>query len=82
MPKFIPIYPDVYYVDWDEHTIEFSDGNSFTIEFISFGLGPYPIQFEFADFIEDTWKTKYPTLDFVSFDRAGFDPNTFLTEND
>ena len=80
--KIYPIYPDVLYVQWEETTIDNGDGNPFPITYFGNAIGPVGIEFGAEDYLSGDFKTKYPGLKFVPFEQAGYDPDTFLTEND
>ena len=80
--KVYPLYRDVVYVRWRETTIEFGEGNPIHIRFISNQTSTRAYPFELEDFINGTWKTKYPGVTFLNYEEAGYDPTTFLTEND
>ena len=68
--KVYPLYPDVVYIELDE------DGTIATSSWMS------GISFNANDFATGEWKTKYPGIKFVEYDDAGYDPYTFLTDDD
>ena len=68
--KVYPLYPDVVYIELDE------DG---TVATSSWMAG---ISFDANDFATGEWKTKYPGIKFVEYDDAGYDPYTFLADDD
>ncbi len=80
--QIYPIYPDVLYVQWEETVIDNGDGNPFPLTYIGDALGPGGIEFSAEDYLSGDFETKYPGLKFVPFEHAGYDPHTFLTEND
>ena len=80
--KVYPIYPDVMYIGWEEKVINDGDGSPKRVRYIANVLGTNAIEFDPMDFITDEWEYKYPEIRFVPFDDAGYDPYTFLTEDD
>ena len=68
--KVYPLYPDVVYIELAE------DGTVVTSTWMQ------SIPFDANDFATGEWKTKYPGIKFVEFDDAGYDPYTFLTDDD
>ena len=68
--KVYPLYPDVVYIELDE------DGTVGASSWMS------DIPFSPNDFATGEWKTKYPGIKFVEYDDAGYDPYTFLTDDD
>ena len=68
--KVYPLYPDVVYVDLDE------DG---TITGSAWGSNT---PFNANDFTTGVWEINNPEIKFVEFDNAGYDPYTFLTDDD
>ena len=79
--KVYPLYPDVLYVKWAEKVINFEDGSSMPVRYIATSMGTHAREFEPIDFIAGDWETKYPGTRFVAYDDAGYDPYSFLTEN-
>ena len=80
--RVYPLYHDVLYVKWGESTHYQSDGVSLKFKRIATSFGTHPRNFTREDFITGEWKTKYPGLKFVDKTDAGYDPDTFLTDND
>ena len=80
--KVYPIYPDVLYVQWDDTEVTDEWGNSRNVRYIASSAGTHTRDFELEDFITGEWRTKYPDTKIVAFDDSGYDPYTFLTEND
>ena len=75
--KVYPLYPDVMYVEWG---VEDIGGKK--IPMIKSGGGTLRRIFTPLDFINGTWKTKYPGVKLVEMDKAGIDPETFLTDDE
>ena len=75
--KVYPLYPDVMYVEWG---VEDIGGEK--IPMITSAGGTQRRIFTPQDFINGTWKTKYPGVKLVEMDKAGFDPETFLTDDE
>lgn len=81
--RVYPIYPDVVYIRWVESEIGTDeDGNPITARYIGQTTGTEALRFKPSDFLTGAWKTKYPSFSLVEFDDAGYDPYTFLAEND
>ena len=82
--KVYPIYDDVVYVQWREKTLDWGKwkDNPINIRYIATQKSTRDYRFEPEDFIDGTWSTKYPGVTFVNNEDAGYDPATFLTEND
>ena len=80
--KVYPIYPDVLYVQWDDTEVTDEWGNSRNVRYIVTSTGTHKRDFELEDFITGAWRTKYPDTKIVAYDDAGYDPYTFLTEDD
>lgn len=82
--RVYPIYRDVVYFEWGDGSGEDNHGN--LIEFKTFAIttthGDVDLDLTEADFFNETWKEKYPDLKFIEFKDAGYNPYTFLTEND
>lgn len=68
--KVYPLYPDVVYVEFDK------DGT------IASSVWMSNTPFDANDFTTGVWEIKYPEIKFVDFDNAGYDPYTFLTDDD
>ena len=75
--KVYPLYPDVMYVEWG---VEDIGGKK--IPMITSGGGTQRRIFTPFDFINGTWKTKYPGVKLVEMDKAGIDPETFLADDE
>ena len=71
--KVYPLYDDVVYVRWayTEHGILY----------IKESLGRLARHFHPDDFIKGTWRNKYPGIEFISFDEAGYDPYAVLNDD-
>ncbi len=80
--KVYPIYPDMLYVQWDYTEVTDEWGNPRNVRYIASSAGTHRRDFELEDFITGAWRTKYPDTKIVAYDDAGYDPYTFLTEND
>ena len=82
--RVYPIYRDVVYFEWGDGSGEDNHGN--LIEFKTFAIttthGDVDLDLTEADFFNETWEEKYPDLKFIEFKDAGYNPYTFLTEND
>ena len=68
--KVYPLYPDVVYIQLAE------DGTIAASSWMA------AISFDANDFATGEWETKYPGIKFVEYDDAGYDPYTFLTDDD
>ena len=82
--KVYPLYPDVVYVKWG-YAVTYDDGGNPTpYKYIATTMGTHPRDFNFSteDFVTGDWETMYPDTKFVSYDDAGYDPYTFLTDDD
>ena len=80
--KVYPVYPDVFYVQWEETVIDNGDGNPFPIRYIADAIGPFAPEFDAEDVASGRFEAKYPDMKFIPFKQAGYDPYTFLTKND
>ena len=80
--QIYPIYPDVLYVQWKERVIDNGDGNPFPVRYIAGSIGPFAPEFDATDIVTGGFQAKYPDIRFVPFEHAGYDPYTFLAEND
>ena len=80
--QIYPIYPDVLYVQWQERVIDNGDGNPFPVRYIAGSIGPFSPEFDAMDIITGRFEAKYPNIEFIPFEQAGYDPYTFLAEND
>ena len=80
--KVYLLYPDVLYVEWAEEIIDNGDGNPLKFNMIVSSTGTKSRPFHVDDFITGEWKNKYPSVEFVEYQDAGYDPDTFLTEDD
>ena len=80
--RVYPMYPDVLYVEWHDTVFEDELGNSRIVRYIASSAGTHKRGFELEDFITGEWKSKYPDTKFVTYEDAGYDPHTFLTDDD
>ena len=80
--KVYPLYPVVLYVDWKETVLDNWNGNPINVRYISGSIGTHAREFDASDFISGDWEAMYPDTKFVPFNDAGYDPYTFLTEDD
>ena len=80
--KIYPIYPDVLYVQWKEKVIEHEGGSLTPVRYIASSIGPFLPEFDAVDIVTGDLESKYPDTRFVSYEQAGYDPDTFLAEND
>ena len=82
--KVYPLYPDVVYVKWGYAVTHDEGGNPTPYRYIATSMGTHARDFNFAteDFVTGEWETMYPGTKFVSYDDAGYDPYTFLTDDD
>ena len=82
--KVYPLYPDVVYVKWGYAVAHDEAGNPTPYRYIATSMGTHPREFNFTpeDFVTGDWETMYPGTKFVSYDDAGYDPFTFLTDQD
>ena len=71
--KVYPLYDDVMYVKW-----AYTENG---ILHIKKSLGRLERHFYLDDFIEGTWRNKYPGVEFIPFDEAGYDPYTILNDD-
>ena len=80
--KVYPLYPDVVYVKWGYTETYDEEGQPIPVRYIATSLGTHARDFNTEDFKTGDWETKYPGTKFVSYDDSGYDPYSFLTEND
>ena len=82
--KVYPLYPDVVYVKWGYAVTHDEGGNPTPYRYIATSMGTHARDFNFTteDFVTGDWETMYPDTKFVSYDDAGYDPYTFLTDDD
>ena len=80
--KVYPLYPDVLYIGWDEAVVNDEVGRPISVRYIASSLGTHAREFDLEDFISGEWKNKYPDTKFVAYEDAGYDPDTFLNEDD
>ena len=84
--KVYPLYDDVLYVEWEEKVIDSPDG---PIELkypgIYTGTGTQTggdALFTPQELVTGSYLTKYPSLKFIELATAGYNPQTFLTDNE
>ncbi|MDE0043914.1 MAG: hypothetical protein OXT74_17865 [Candidatus Poribacteria bacterium] len=81
--RVYPLYPDVLYVEWADRVIDNQDGNPpVTFRSIAASAGTEDRDFELEDFTVGGWESKFPGLKFVEFKDAGYNPATFLSDED
>ncbi|MDE0300946.1 MAG: hypothetical protein OXN17_20120 [Candidatus Poribacteria bacterium] len=82
--KVYPLYPDVVYVKWGYGETHDERGNPTPYRYIATSMGTHARDFNFTteDFVTGDWETMYPGTKFVAYDDAGYDPYTFLTDDD
>ena len=80
--KVYPLYPDVVYVKWGYAVTHDEGGNPTPYRYIATSMGTHARDFTTEDFVTGDWETKYPGTKFVAYDDAGYDPYTFLTDDD
>ena len=80
--QIYPIYPDVLYVQRGEWVINNEDGNPVPVRYITSSIGPFTPEFDATDLLNGEFETKYSDIEFIPLEHAGYDPHTFLTEND
>ena len=78
--KVYPLYRDVLYVEWTEEVIDGPEG-PFKFKSIGRSFGTDERVFSPEDLITGAFESKYPDLKLVEFDNAGYDPETFLTDD-
>ena len=71
--KVYPLYDDAVYVKW-----AYTKGG---ILYIKKSLGRLERHFHPDDFIEGTWRNKFPGVEFIPFDAAGYDPYAVLNDD-
>ena len=80
--KVYPLYPDVVYVKWGYSVTYDEGGNPTPYRYIVTSMGTHARDFNTEDFVTGDWETKYPGTKFVAYEDAGYDPYTFLTDDD
>ncbi len=81
--RVYPLYSDVLYVEWADRVIDNQDGNPpVTLRSIAASAGTEDRDFEVEDFTVGGWESKFPGLKFVEFKDAGYNPATFLSDED
>ena len=80
--KVYPLYPDVVYVKWGYSVTYDEGGNPTPYRYIATSMGTHARDFNTEDFVTGDWETMYPGTKFVAYDDAGYDPYTFLTDDD
>ena len=82
--KVYPLYPDVVYVKWGYAVTHDEGGNPTPYRYIATSMGTHARDFNFTaeDFVTGDLETMYPGTKFVAYDDAGYDPYTFLTNDD
>lgn len=78
--RVYPLYHDVVYVEWDEITAETPDGpikQKVLTSWLSTDKS-----FTAAEVLTGVYATKYPGVEFVDFTTAGYDPETFLSDDE
>ena len=78
--KVYPLYPDVIYVKWKESVIGSPD-DPVTIRIPGSMLGTHDRHFSMEDRYFGLEKS-YPEIEFVDKHTAGYDPETFLTDDE
>ncbi len=88
--KVYPLYRDVLYVGWKETVLDTADG-PLTVRFVSRATGTHARSsakedmiggaFSFQDFITGDYKTRYPGLKLVEYEKGGYNPETFLADD-
>ncbi|MYB93441.1 hypothetical protein F4054_23145 [Candidatus Poribacteria bacterium] len=77
--KVYPLYYDMIYAEWDEITVETPDG-PITQKLLTHWLSADKF-FTPEEVITGIYATKYPGAEFVDFATAGYDPETFLSDD-
>ncbi len=78
--KVYPLYYDVIYAEWDEITVETPDG-PIKQKLLTHWLSTDKF-FTPEEVITGVYATKYPGGEFVDFATAGYDPETFLSDDE
>lgn len=79
--KVYPLYPDVLYVRWDEEEIGGPDGTR-TVRVPKSILGTHDRAFTPEEMLSGKIEELYPNIKFIETETAGYDPETFLTDNE
>ena len=88
--KVYPIYPDVVYLKWASYVREGPAGQSVEVPYIKRRLGATDTVNQLVDsdgqlfteqeILSGAYKTKFPGINFVDYDDAGFNPATVLND--
>ena len=88
--KVYALYPGMVYVEWDSYIRKNADGESIEVPYITGTLGiPSTVDplldsdgklFTEEEIMSGAYLTKYPDIEFVDFDDAGYDPATILDD--
>ncbi len=79
--RVYPLYPDVLYVEWDDEIVGGPDGPR-TIRYPGSVLGTHDRGFTPEEMLSGRLEELYPHLKFVEMETAGYDPETFLTDEE
>ena len=78
--RVYPLYPDVFYVKWKKEVIGPPD-NPITVRVPGTLVGTHNPNFSVEDFLFGIERL-YPELTFIEEHTAGYDPETFLTDDE
>ena len=78
--RVYPLYHDVVYVEWDEITVETPNG-PIKQKVLTSWLSTDKF-FTAEEVLTGVYATKYPGVEFVDFETAGYDPETFLSDDE
>ena len=85
--RVYPLYPDVVYIEWGETVSD--DPDEEVVRFPRFTLATHERSsdpdalgglFTVAELTSGAYRTMYPSVKFVDYDSAGYDPGTFLDD--
>ncbi|MYB95353.1 hypothetical protein F4054_07315 [Candidatus Poribacteria bacterium] len=78
--RVYPLYPDTLYVTWKEEVVDSPDGPRI-IRYPGSGLGTHDRNFTLEERYLYGVEASYPDVNFVDKHTAGYDPETFLTDD-
>ena len=79
--RVYPLYPDTLYVTWKEEVVDSPEGPR-TIRYPGTFFGTHDPKFTPEELYFFGVEASYPEVNFVEKHTAGYDPETFLTDNE
>ncbi len=80
--RVYPLYPDTIYVKWKKRVVRSPDNSPRTIRVPRTLVGTHDRNFTLEELYIKGVEASYPEINFVEEDTAGYDPETFLTDDE